>query len=182
MKKSFLVLIAMFLFTASGFSQNYPGTGKFGLGIDGITSSPNIVGKYYFTDKIAGMIIAGADFDIPGGEETVGTEKVTGTDIRAGLAFMYHFTNTKVSPYLGIQGIYQNKKESGFYTTGTAPDARSYLNAGVIFGIDYFFDKNISVGIKETVGTEISFERDVPKQETNTKMNTNTVLTARFYF
>ncbi len=181
MKKTLLV-IALLVFASIGYSQDYPGKGKIGLGIDGITSSPNINLKYYFTDDIAGMLIAGANFDINGGDAPAGSKKVTGTDFRGGLAFMYHFTKTKVSPFIGIQGIYENVKDAGIYIEGTEPDSKSSLNAGVIFGIDYFFDKKISIGIKETVGADFQFKRDKPVEDTNTKLSTGTVLTARIYF
>lgn len=181
MKKTFLV-IALVLMTSLGFSQNFPGKGKIGIGIDGINSSPNFLMKYFLSDKVAGQVILGTDLDFPGGDDITGKTKVNGTTFRGGLSMVYHFTKTRLSPYLGVEGIYQYKKESGYYDIGSEPDAKSSLTAGIIFGGEFFIDKNFSLGIKESVNADIGFKRDIPVEKGDVKIGTNTVLTARYYF
>jgi len=181
MKKTFLI-IALMVLTTIGYSQDYPGKGKIGLGIDGINSSPNLLMKYFISDKVAGQVILGTDIDFPGGEDVVGKTKVNGTTFRGGLSVLYHFTKTRISPYLGVEGIYQSKKESGYYDLGYEPDAKSTVTAGIIFGGEFFIDKKFSLGIKESVNAEIGFKRDIPVENSNVKIGTNTVLTARYYF
>ncbi len=183
MKKTILVLV--FILTATlGFSQTLPKAGTVGLGIDDITGSPNLLMKVFLSDRLAGQVIVGANFDFPGGDEPTGQTKVTGTEFRGGLSLIYHFNNKRVSPYIGIEGIYKGSKESGFYVT--EPDMKSNVKAGAIVGAEFFVDKQFSIGVKHTVGADIDFKRDINnlgvKEEGNTKVYTNTVLTARYYF
>jgi len=181
MKKTFLV-IALMVLTTIGYSQDYPGKGKLGLGIDGINTSPNFLLKYFFSDNVAGQVIVGTDLDFPGGDDVAGKTKVNGTTFRGGLSCVYHFTKKRISPYLGVEGIYQYKKESGYYDIGSEPDAKSSLTAGIIFGGEFFIDKNFSLGIKESVNADIGFKRDIPVEKSDFKIGTSTVLTARYYF
>jgi hypothetical protein len=183
MKKTILTLVVMLMATI-GFSQSLPKPGTVGLGIDGITGSPNLLMKVFLTDRLAGQVIVGANFDILGGDAAEGQTKVTGTEIRGGLGLYYHLTNTRVSPYIGAEGIYQASKEAGFYTV--EPDTKSSVIAGAVLGAEFFIDKNFSVGVKHTIGGQFDFKRDINnlgvKEEGNSKIYTNTVLTARFYF
>jgi len=181
MKKTFLV-IALLLLTTIGYSQDYPGKGKIGLGIDGINSSPNFLLKYFVSDNLALQVIVGTDLDFPGGDDSTGITKVNGTTFRGGLSCIYHFTKKRISPYLGVEGIFQTKKESGYYVIGSEPDAKNSLTAGIIFGGEFFVDKNFSVGIKESINADIGFKRDIPMEKSDVKINTNTALTARYYF
>lgn len=181
MKKTFLV-IALMVLTTIGYSQDFPGKGKIGLGIDGINTSPNFLMKYYLSDKVAGQVILGTDLDFPGGDDVAGKTKVNGTTFRGGLSMVYHFTNKRISPYIGVEGIFQTKKESGYYDIGFEPDAKSSVTAGIIFGGEFFIDKQFSLGIKESVNAEIGFKRDIPVEKSNVKIGTSTVLTARYYF
>ena len=181
MKKTFLI-IALMVFTTIGFSQDYTGKGKIGLGIDGISTSPNLLVKYFLTDKIAGQVIVGTDLDFPGGDDVAGMTKENGTTFRGGLSFVYHFTKKRISPYVGVEGIYQYKKESGYYVIGSEPDGKNSVTAGIIFGGEFFIDKNFSLGIKESVNADIGFKRDIPVEKSNVKIGTSTVLTARYYF
>jgi hypothetical protein len=181
MKKAFLI-ITIVMMTAIGYSQDFPGKGKLGLGIDGINTSPNFLLKYFLSDKVAGQVIVGTDMDFPGGDDVAGKTKVNGTTFRGGLSVVYHFTKTRISPYLGVEGIYQYKKESGYYDIGYEPDAKSSLTTGIIFGGEFFIDKKFSLGIKESINTEIGFKRDIPVENSDFKIGTNTVLTARYYF
>jgi len=181
MKKTFLI-IALLMLAAVGYSQDFPGKGKVGLGIDGINTSPNFLLKYFLTDNVAGQVIIGTDLEFPGGDDIVGYTKENGTAFRGGLSFIYHFTKTRFSPYLGVEGIYQYKKESGYYATGTVPDGKSSVTTGIIFGGEFFIDKHFSFGIKESVNADIGFKRDIPVEKSNVKLGTNTVLTARYYF
>ena len=181
MKKT-LLIIAIFVISSIGFSQDFPGKGKLGLGIDGINKSPNFLVKYFFSDKVAGQVIVGTDLDFPGGDDIAGKTKVNGTTFRGGLSVLYHFTKTRVSPYVGVEGVYQYKKESGYFDIGSEPDAKSSLTTGIVFGGEFFIDKNFSLGIKESVNADIGFKRDIPVEKSNVKIGTNTVLTARYYF
>ena len=183
MKKALLTLVIL-LMTTVGFSQSLPKAGTIGLGIDGITGSPDILMKVFLADRIAGQVMVGAKYDIQGGDEPLGQTKENGYELRGGLGIYYHFTNTKVSPYIGIEGLYQASKEKGFYVT--KPDTKSSVIAAAAFGAEYFLDKQFSVGIKESVGSQFDFKRDIgpdgQKENSSTKIYTNTVLTARFYF
>lgn len=181
MKKTFLV-IALVIMTSVGFSQDFPGKGKLGLGIDGINTSPNFLLKYYLSDKVAGQVIIGTDLEFPGGEDVTGKTKENGTTLRGGLSLVYHFTKTRLSPFIGVEGIYQYKKEAGYYDIGSEPDGKSSITTGIIFGGEFFIDKKFSLGIKESINADIGFKRDKPEEKSNVKLGTNTVLTARYYF
>ncbi len=186
MKKTILALV--FVLTATlGFSQTLPKAGTVGLGIDGITGSPNILLKVFLTDRLAGQVIVGTSLDFQSGDAPEGYEKVNGTEFRGGLGLYYHLTNTRVSPYVGVEGIFQTSKAAGFYSTdptstNVEPDATNSVLVNGVFGAEFFIDKSFSIGIKETVGADIRLKRDIPLQESRTMLNTNTVLTGRFYF
>lgn len=183
MKKTILTLVIMLMATI-GFSQSLPKPGTIGLGVDGITGSPNLLMKVFLSDRLAGQVIVGANFDIQGGDAPEGETKVTGTEIRGGLGLYYHLTNTRVSPYIGIEGLYQASKEGGFYQV--EPDMKSSVIAGAVLGGEFFVDKSFSIGVKHTIGGQFDFKRDINnlgvKEEGKTKIYTNTVLTARYYF
>ena len=154
--------------------------GKTGLGIDGIAGSPNLLLKVFFSSQVAGQVILGVSIDSPGGSAPVGFTKVTGTELRGGLSLIFHMTNDQVSPYVGIECIYQAMNEWGFFTR--EPDVKSSIQAGAIFGAEYFIIERFSLGIKQSLGADVEFKRDVPKEETDVKFATATVMTGRFYF
>jgi outer membrane protein W len=178
MKK--LVYLAMCLaIFATITSAQTARVGKVGLGIDGVTS-PNLAAKYFFTNEIAGELIVGTDMYFPGGDAPTGQTKVTGTDIWGGLSVLYHFTESDFTPYLGVEGLFETAKTGGFYVT--EPDAKNSVTANIVFGGEYFFAKQFSVGVKEKVGMNFQLSRDIPKEETESYLKTGTQLTARFYF
>lgn len=154
--------------------------GKVGVGIDGISGSPDFLLKYFLSGQVAWQLILGADLDFPGGDPLPGQTKVTGLDLRGGLGLIVHLSQSQVSPYLGIEGVVESRKEGGFYTQ--KPDAKTIITARALFGLDYFFNESISIGIKQTLGGEFQLKRDVPKEEANVRVSTLTLLTGRFYF
>jgi outer membrane protein W len=185
MKKILATLLILIAIVPVSFSQDsnpsiQPArTGKIGLGLDGVTS-PNLAIKYFFNNKIAMEVSAGYNLYSPGGDAAVGQTKVTGSDVRAGLALLYNFPGTDFVPYLGVDVMYESNKTGGFYTI--EPDAKNSVNAGILVGGEYFIGKQFSVGMKEKIGVDAQLSRDIPKEETDITLNTATELTFRYYF
>ncbi|MCE1188846.1 MAG: outer membrane beta-barrel protein [Ignavibacteria bacterium] len=175
MKRGILFAIVLGLVSTMSFAQ----TGKYGIGIDGVTS-PNIIGAYYFTPSLSGELILGLNVYSPGGDAAPNQTKVTGTDFRIGAACLYHFGQSDLRPYIGVDAIYETVKSGGFYVT--EPDAKNSLQANVILGAEYYLAKQFSIGVKEKIGINAQFSRDVPKEENDLYVNTSSVITARFYF
>ncbi|MFN0156582.1 MAG: hypothetical protein ACKVRP_00755 [Bacteroidota bacterium] len=154
--------------------------GKIGLGLDGITGSPNFLLKYFFNNQFAGQLILGADVDSPGGDAPAGQTKVTGITMRAGASLLYHLTQDQVSPYIGVEGIFQNATQAGFYAI--EPDAKNTIIVAAILGGEYFPNEQFSLGIKHALGVAMEMSRDLPKEETDIRFSTSTLVTGRFYF
>lgn len=178
--KSFAAVALFLIITTNLSAQNLHNGGKIGIGIDNLTSSPNFLLKYYFTDKFSMNLITGLNYEALGEDAALGQTKVDGYDLRLGLAGMYHFNFNRVSPYLGVEAIYQIKKDAGYYSI--EPDPKNNFSVGLIFGADYFLFDQFSLGIKQNFNFDFSLSRDIPKEETDVLINTKTELTARFYF
>ncbi len=177
--KSLMFAIVLIISSTNIFAQSGR-AGKFGVGIDNISSSPNLLFKYYASDNFSMDFIVGADLKFLGEDASAGQTKVDGYNLRFGLAGSYHFNIDKLSPYLGLQAMYGINQDAGYYTL--EPDPKSSLSTGLIFGADYFLFEKFSVGIKQNLGFDFQLSRDIPKEETDVLMNTKTELTARFYF
>jgi hypothetical protein len=187
MRKQFLLFLLCAMLPASaGLAQVTLNigpnlhAGKVGLGLDGITGSPNLLMKYFFTNRLAGELIAGIAIDAPGGDAAAGQTKVTGTTLRGGVGLLYHLMEEQVSPYVGVEALFQTDKQAGFYTQ--APDAKRTVTAAVVLGGEYFMNERFSFGIKHSLGAEFGLKRDVPRESTNVKFATSTLVTGRFYF
>ena len=154
--------------------------GKIGLGIDGITGSTDFLLKYFFNNQLAFQVIAGFDLDLPGGTAPSGQTKVTGVTARGGLSLVVHLSQDQVSPYVGVEGVYQYAKAGGFFPT--VPDPKISLFSNGVIGCEYFMSERFTIGVKQALGAEVSLKRDVPSEETDVRLNTSTVVTARFYF
>ncbi len=154
--------------------------GKIGLGIDGITGSPNLLLKYFFNNQVAGQIIAGFEVHSPGGNAPTGQTKVTGTTFRGGFSLLYHLTQDQVSPYIGVEGVFQTAKAAGFYVL--KPDPKNSIIGGAVFGAEYFFNEKFTLGIKQSLGLDLQLKRDIPKEARDITFNTATLVTGRFYF
>jgi len=150
-------------------------TGKIGLGVDGITGSPNLLLKYFFNNRLAAQLIAGFSIDSPGGSAPAGTTEVTGIAIRGGASILFHLTQDQVSPYVGVEGLYQTTKPAGFYTV--EPGRRNSVAGGAVFGAEYFIIERFSVGIKQRLGFDLQL--DAPE---DLHFDTSTLMTGRYYF
>lgn len=177
--KSLIVALVLLLTGTSIFAQSGRAN-KFGVGLENISSSPNLMFKYYASDNFSMDFILGADLKFLGADAPVGQTKVDGYNLRFGLAGSYYFNVDKVSPYLGLQAMLGIKQDAGYYDV--EPDPKNNLMIGLIFGADYFLVEKFSVGIKQNLGFDFQLSRDIPKEETDVLMNTKTELTARFYF
>jgi len=187
MRKHLLLLAAVFVSLHSTYAQDslrakpaYLHSGKIGLGLDGITGSPNLMLKYFFNNQLAMQVIVGLDLDVPGGSAPSGSTKVTGMTIRGGLSILYHLTQDQVSPYVGVEGIYQYEKTGGFFLITIDPKS-SFIGGGVL-GAEFFINERFTLGIKHNLGMSVQLKRDLPKEETTIKFNTSTLVTGRFYF
>ena len=186
--KKLLLFLAMFV-TVAHFSHAqdslrskpaYLHSGKIGLGIDGITGSPNLLMKYFLNNQLAIQAIAGLDLDVPGGSTPPGSTTITGMTVRGGLSFLFHLTQDQVSPYAGIEGIFQYEKQGGFFLIPLDPK-NSVIGSGVL-GAEFFINEQFTLGIKHNLGVSVQLKRDLPKEDTVIKFNTSTVVTGRFYF
>jgi outer membrane protein W len=187
MRKHLLLLTAVFVFLHSAYAQDslrvkpaHLHSGKIGLGLDGITGSPNLLLKYFFNNQFAMQAIVGLDLDVPGGSTPQNYTKVTGMTIRGGLSVLYHLTQDQVSPYVGVEGIYQYEKTGGFFQIPLDPKT-SFIGSGVL-GAEFFINERFTLGIKHNLGMSVQLKRDLPKEETTIKFNTSTLVTGRFYF
>ncbi len=163
---------------ALGTAHLHPG--KIGLGIDGIAGSPNLLLKVFLSQQVAVQVILGISIDSPGGSPPPGYTKVTGTELRGGASVLFHITNDQVSPYVGVEGVFQTAKDAGLFVR--EPDAKNSFQAGAILGAEYFIIERFSLGVKQTLGFDVALARDVPKEETDVKFATSTLMTGRFYF
>lgn len=154
--------------------------GKIGVGIDGISGSPDLLLKYFANNQLALQLIVGVDITSLGGDALPGQVKVTGSNLRGGLSVLVHLSQDQVSPYVGAEGIFELEKEAGFYAT--EPDARKIVNGSLVFGAEYYFNEKICLGLKQALGAAFLLKRDVPKQSTDVKFQTSTLMTGRFYF
>ncbi len=179
MKKLQFILAAVIMMISVSSAQAIK-PGKFGLGLDGATSSPNLAVKYFVSDKVATEFLVGFNYYSPGGDAAAGFTKVDGTDFRVGLAVLYHFNDSEFSPYVGIEGLYESSKDAGFYLL--EPDAKNSIQGNLVVGGEYFIAKQFSFGLKEKFGVISQLSRDIPKEESSTSLRTATELTARFYF
>lgn len=186
MKKTLILISTLCIISTVGFAQISLNigpnlhAGKTGLGLDGITGSPNLLLKYFFNNQLAGQVILGFDLDSPGGDAPAGAKKVTGTTFRGGLALLYHLTQDQVSPYLGVEGLFQSAQSGGFYAN--EPDRKNSVIVAAVLGGEYFMNEKFSLGIKHSLGGEIRMKRDRPKEETDLRFSTSTLVTGRFYF
>jgi hypothetical protein len=185
MKSLLLLLCAMFAQTS--VSQDtlrsrpvYLHSGKIGLGLDGITGSPNLLVKYFINNQLALQAIAGMDIDSLGGSAPPGYTRVTGLTVRGGLSVLFHLTQTQLSPYLGIEGVFQYQKQAGTFLI--PPDPKNSIIGSCVFGGEFFLNEQFTLGIKQTLGANIRLKRDLPKEETVVMFNTSTLMTGRFYF
>ena len=185
MKSCTCLILVLVLFGAEpSFAQpssplpTHPG--KIGLGLDGITGSPNVLLVYFFNAQMAGQLIVGYDLDFPGGTAATGQTKVNGATLRGGFSLLFHLTKDQVSPYVGFEGIFQTSKQSGFFVT--EPDSKNSIIAGAVFGAEYFMNEKFSLGIKQTLGVDIQLKRDIPKEESSASSSSSTVVTGRYYF
>lgn len=181
-----LILFCSMLPASAGLAQvtlnigpNLHG-GKVGVGLDGISGSPNLLLKYFFTSRFAGEVILGAAIDARGGEAVAGQTKVTGSTLRGGIGVLYHLMEQQVSPYVGVEGMVQSDKPAGFYAQ--VPDAKMTVMAALVLGGEYFVNERFSFGIKQSLGAEFGLKRDIPRENTSVKFATATVVTGRFYF
>lgn len=179
MQRGLFVAGVLLLLGTASFAQSPLHAGKIGLGIDGV-SSPNLLLKYFFDNRLAGQLMVGAEFDAPGGDPPAGLTKVDGSTFRGGLALLFHFTQTQVSPYIGVEGIFQSEQVAGVYVR--EPDRRSSVQGGVVLGGEYFIHDQFTLGLKQLLGLDVQFKRDYPEEETDVKFATSTVVTGRFYF
>jgi outer membrane protein W len=187
MRKHLLLFATVFVFLQATYAQDslrakpaYLHSGKIGLGVDGITGSPNLLLKYFFNNQLAMQVIVGLDLDVPGGTTPQNYTKVTGMAIRGGLSIIYHLTQDQVSPYVGVEGIYQHEKTAGFFLIPLDPK-NSFIGSGVL-GAEFFINERFTLGIKHNLGMSVQLKRDLPKEETTIKFNTATLVTGRFYF
>ena len=158
----------------------YLHSGKIGLGIDGITGSPNLLMKYFFNNQLAMQIIIGLDIDQPGNTPPAGTSKVIGMAIRGGLSLIYHITHDVVSPYAGAEALFQYEKSGGFFAV--VPDPKNSVLASGVFGAECFLNERFTVGMKQGLGVTVQLKRETPREGTDIKFSTSTVVTGRFYF
>ena len=179
MLRSLSVTIALLFLGTISFAQTPIHAGKVGLGIDGV-SSPNLILKYFFNNQLAGQVIVGVEFDSPGGDAPLGLTKVTGTTFRGGLSFLYHLTQTQMSTYIGVEGIFQSAQMAGFYVQ--EPDRKSSIMGGVVLGGEYFIHDQFTLGIKQMLGLDVQLKRDNPAESSDVRFATSTVVTGRFYF
>ena len=187
MKKLFALMVACVVVLQYSQAQDslrtkpaYLHSGKIGLGLDGITGSPNLLLKYFFNNQLAMQVIVGLDLDVPGGSTPQNYTKVIGMVVRGGLSILYHLTQDQVSPYVGVEGIYQYEKTGGFFLIPLDPKA-SFIGSGVL-GAEFFINEHFTLGIKHNLGISVQLKRDLPKEETSIKFNTSTLVTGRFYF
>jgi len=154
--------------------------GKVGIGIDGLTGSSNVLVSFFLNNQLALQAIAGLDLDLPGGTASANQTKVNGVTVRGGLSLLVHLSQDQVSPYVGVEGIYQYAKQAGFFSV--VPDPKNSVMGNLIFGVEYFAADRFTVGIKQALGTNVALKRDVPREDTDITLNTSTAVTARFYF
>ncbi len=159
--------------------------GKIGLGIDGITGSTNLLMKYFFNNQLAGQLIAGFELETVGGSAPQGQTKQTGLAWRAGGSLVFHFTRDQVSPYLGIEGIFESRQQKGFFSV--VPDPQNKITGGIVAGGEYFASDQFSFGVKQLLGLDVMLQRHAnsfvyPREETTIKFTTSTQVTARYYF
>ncbi|MEK9139261.1 MAG: hypothetical protein AAB393_19245 [Bacteroidota bacterium] len=158
----------------------YLHSGKIGLGLDGITGSPNLLLKYFFNNQLAMQVIVGLDLDVPGGSAPANFVKVTGVTVRGGLSLLFHISQEQVSPYVGIEGVFQYTKQGGILPV--AYDPKNSVVGNAVLGAEYFLNEMFTIGIRQAIGANIQLKRDLPKEETSIKLNTSTLVTGRFYF
>jgi hypothetical protein len=187
MRRRLLLIVTAFLFLHSAYAQDSLRTkpahlhsGKIGLGLDGITGSPNLLLKYFFNNRLAMQVIAGMELDVPGGSPPLGYTKVTGLTVRGGVGILLHLTQDQVSPYVGIEGIFQYAKSGGFYLV--VEDPKNSILASGVLGAEFFLNERFSVGIKQNLGIDVQLKRDTPSEDTDIKFSTSTLVTGRFYF
>jgi len=159
--------------------------GKIGLGIDGITGSTNLLMKYFFNNQLAGQLIAGFELETVGGSAPQGQTKQTGHAWRAGGSLVFHLTRDQVSPYLGIEGIFESRQQKGFFSV--VPDPQNKITGGIVAGAEYFANDQFSFGVKQLLGLDVMLERHAnslvyPREETTIRFTTSTLVTARYYF
>lgn len=177
--KSIIFAAMLILFSTNMFSQTGR-AGKFGVGVDDITSSPNFLFKYYVSDQFSMNLITGVNLEFLGEDAPAGSTKLDGYNLRFGLGGMYHFNLDKLSPYLGLEAIYGIKQNAGYYTV--EPDPKNSVTLGLVLGADYFLFEKFSLGIKQNLNFDLQLSRDIPVEETDMLINTTTQFTARYYF
>ena len=175
-----LLVVAVMMSLAQTPGQATPHPGKIGLGLDGISGSPNLLLKYFFSNQMAGQVIVGFDLDFPGATAAADQTKVNGLTFLGGFSLLYHLTRDQVSPYVGVEGIFQTAKQAGLFVT--PPDSKNSITAGFVLGAEYFIHEKFSLGIKHTLGMDIQLKRDIPKEDTDLTLASFTVFTGRFYF
>lgn len=155
-------------------------SGKFGIGLDGITTQNNLLLKYFVTENFAAQLIAGYDYSSVDGNAPSGQTKVDGSELRAGVSVLYHLSNATISPYVGVEGLFTTNTEAGIFTT--EPDPTNALTASLVVGGEYFVHPMFSVGVKAQLGVKLDLERDIPVTPSKTSLFTATAVTARLYF
>jgi hypothetical protein len=182
--RTFFAALVLILFSSLSLAQPaVPATlhpGKIGLGLDGITGSPNLLLKYFFNNQFAGQVIVGFDLEVPGATAPAGQTKVNGLTLRGGVSLIYHLMKEQVSPFVGVEGVFQTAKQGGIYTT--APDPKNSIMGGFVFGAEYFLHEKFSLGFKQTLGVDVQLKRDIPKEDTNLSFALSTLFIGRFYF
>lgn len=156
----------------------YLASGKTGFGIDGVTS-PNFIFRYHFDRSISMEVLAGFGYEQPEGTAGVGEQEVNGLDYRAGIFVLYHLTSGPLVPYVGGGGVFHSSRSAGFYAQ--KPDPTNSIQAGAIFGADYFLHQQFALGVKQFLGVDIRLKRDVPPADGTIAFGTGTWFTARYF-
>ena len=120
MRKHLLLFTAVFVFLHSAYAQDslrvkpaYLHSGKIGLGLDGITGSPNLLLKYFFNNQFAMQAIVGLDLDVPGGSTPQNYTKVTGMTIRGGCRCSTTSRKTRCHHMSVLRGYISTKRQEG---------------------------------------------------------------------
>jgi len=99
-----------------------------------------------------------------------------GTDLHFGVMPKYYFSDTKVSPFIGLRAALLRATPSG------GAGVTDWL-FGLSFGGEYFFDKNFSVGVESQLNYTISDERSMRYGNPGkSNLNTATAVYASIYF
>ena len=170
--------IIMFFIMSSMVYAQAKREDKIGIGAD-VLNSTNIVMKYYSNDMLAYEMTIGADLYKIGSDSLVNNFKKDGIEFNGGIAVLYHLSESEFSPYFGIEGVYYFKNRNG--NLDNKESARNTVKGNFIFGGEYFIAKQFSIGIKEKICLGFGLPNN-SHEGSDLRLNTNSYLTARFYF